>query len=251
MSSYAAPVTRYMSAPVYTAGAEDSLQAVFGQLVERGISAVAVRNRAGALAGVVSRTDLLRDDALREDPDRWVAEVMTVGALTVPRDATVAAAAAIMVERGVHRVFVTAGDELVGVCSTRDLMCAVRDVRDERPIEAFMSRPIFAVEVDGTLASAVALLGDARITGVVVVDDEWPVGTFRQIDALAARDRADDTPVDEVMDPAMICMPAPTKLHWAARQAVAMNVRRVIATHHRKAVGILSGLDFARAVARG
>ena len=83
----------------------------------------------------------------------------------------------------------------------------------------------------------------------VVAEDGWPVGVLAQSDALAAG--ADADPVDRYMDPALFCVDAALPLHRAAAQAVRMRARRVIACRHREMVGMLSGLDFARAVAEG
>ncbi|MND08076.1 hypothetical protein D3C83_304660 [compost metagenome] len=49
------------------------------------------------------------------------------------------------------------------------------------------------------------------------------------------------------MSPAMLCLALDTPLHRAAAQAAATTARRVIVTEKRQMVGILTGLDFARA----
>jgi predicted transcriptional regulator len=79
----------------------------------------------------------------------------------------------------------------------------------------------------------------------VVVDDDWPVGVFTQVEALECRDLARGTAVEEVMNPGMVCMPESTKIFRAAQQAIAMRVRRIIAVKKREMVGIIGGLDFA------
>ena len=83
--------------------------------------------------------------------------------------------------------------------------------------------------------------------GIVVTENNWPVGVFTQVESLLAASLPRDTPVEEVLSPAMLCMGADTPLHRAAAQAAATRARRVIVTEGRDMVGIITGLDFARA----
>jgi CBS domain-containing protein len=105
-------------------------------LLERGISGVPVVDEEGAPMGMVTKTVLLR--ALRSDVDPddedhgprldslrriTVAEVMTPLVLSLPEDATVERAAAVMAFEGVHRVPITStGGTLVGLLSTIDIV---------------------------------------------------------------------------------------------------------------------------------
>lgn len=259
MSNFTMPVHLYMSAPVHTASPGDTLETVHRKLSTLGISSLAVVDPDGALVGVVSRSDLLRvgrlqagarqQAALLTLPDRPVSEIMTRGAITVGPADPVALGASLMVSKLVHRVYVQEGQALVGVLSTKDVMLAIRDKRMGHSIESFMSRPLFTVRATEPVWLATERLEKARVSGLVVVDEDWPVGVFTQVEALAARDVARETPIDEVMDPAMICMPSDTRIHRAAAQAAAMRVRRIIVARNRDMVGILSGIDFARAAA--
>ena len=259
MSNFTMPVNLYMSTPVHTASPDDTLEEVHHKLGALGISSLAVVGSGGALAGVVSRSDLLRvgrlqagarqQAALLTLPDRPVSDIMTREAITVGPADPVALGASLMVSKLVHRVYVQEGEQLVGVLSTKDVMLAIRDKRMSHPIESFMSRPLFTVRASEPVSLATERLEKARVSGLVVVDEDWPVGVFTQVEALAARELARDTPIEEAMDPAMICMPSDTQIHRAAAQAAAMRVRRIIAARNRDVVGILSGIDFARAAA--
>ena len=87
----------------------------------------------------------------------------------------------------------------------------------------------------------------AHISGLIVVEDGWPIGLFTQREALESKDLAGSTPVEQAMNSAMLVMDAQTPLHRAAAQAAALRVRRVIAMGSRGVAGILTGLDFAKA----
>lgn len=243
--AFDAPVHERMTTDVQTVPADAPEASAREILATASFSSLGVVDAAGALVGVISQTDLLARSV-----SGTVREHMTSPAISVPTTTSVREAARVMVERRIHRVYVVDGGRLVGVLSTRDLMAAVADARVTTPVERLMSTPVLAVEVHTPLAMARERLREAHVTGIVVVEDGWPVGMLAQSDALAA-DAPDTDRVDAHMDPALFCVDASLPLHRAAAQAVRMRARRVIACRHREMVGVLSGLDFARAVAEG
>ncbi len=257
-------VSEYMSKPALAVAPSDLLATVYKRLLEAKVSSLAVVD-GSTLVGVVSRTDLLRAgrrqaapssqaaDArhvLLEFPPTSVAEIMTRKVDLVGPDTSIAAASKIMCEHHVHRVFVGSIDKLLGVFSTLDVMRSMVDGVAKEPISQFMSTPVEVVDVEETVAKAVDQLENSHVSGLIAVENEWPVGVFTQVEALAARDLEDDTLVEDAMDPALICMPITTSMHRAAQQALRMRVRRIVACETRHMRGILSGLDFARYAAR-
>ena len=261
MGDYASATRCYMSEPVDTISPEATLSEANHRLHELGISCLAVVEDGGSLVGVVSRTDLLRVGRRRgghtlrgpllDLDDEPVSEVMTRDVLTVGPEDSVAVAADSMLKRGVHRVFVVHEGQVVGVLSTRDVMAAIMAERDETMVGQHMSAPLFTVAATSPLLRAVELLENAHIGGVIVVEDDWPVGMFTQIEALRAAEVDRSTPVEEVMDMSFVCLPVGMRMHRAARQALVLRTRRIIAVNKRDAVGVLTGLDFARCAARG
>ena len=127
-------------------------------------------------------------------------------------------------------------------------MKVIRDERQDRPIEDSMSKPLFTVAADESIATATERLEKAHITGLIVVEEDWPVGVFTQVEALFSRQLPGDTKVEEVMNAAIVCLPTHTRMFRAAEQALTMKVRRIIVSKDRDMAGIVSGLDFARAV---
>jgi predicted transcriptional regulator len=108
---------------------------------------------------------------------------------------------------------------------------------------------LFTVRANEPISAAVERLEHARVTGLVVVEDDFPVGVFTQLEAMQVRDWPRDTRVDDCFDPAMLCLPANTKVFRAAEQAHRMEVRRIIPCKDREAVGIVTSFDFAKLVA--
>jgi CBS domain-containing protein len=255
------PVSEYMTREVETVSPGTALPFIAAILERWNFSSVPVVDDAGAVVGVVSRTDLLRvgrietarsprGNALRLPP-RIAEEVMTHGAHVVAPHTPLARAAAMMWTHRVHRVFVVSEGQLIGVLSTADIAAAVRDARVEDTIDTIMTSPIVAVATTDTITTAMARLETAHVTGLVVMDEGWPVGTFTQVEALASRGLPEDTIVDDVFDQAVICLPTNSRIHRVAAQAARLAVRRVVVCHQREAIGIVSGLDFARLAAGG
>jgi CBS domain-containing protein len=253
------PVSRYMTSDVEVVTAGASLTDVARRLSERGISAVPVIGSEGAIIGVVSSSDLLHAGRFQATghAGRLALELPALRAIDLVSrkphlcrsTTTLRDAAREMREYRIHRLFVVDEGTLVGVISTLDLVAAVRDARPDVTIGDMMTSPVLTIPASATLDTAVDRLDRAHVTALVVVDDRWPIGTFTQAEALAARDLPHSTRIDDLHDPSVICMPASTSAHHAAAQAAQLDVRRVIACVDHEPVGIVTGLDFAALVA--
>jgi predicted transcriptional regulator len=256
------PVAEFMTTDVASVGADTSLSSIPSMFDKKGISAVPVVDPSGTIIGVLSRTDLLRVGRIQTGSHRK-ATVLTlpqktagdlVGGstrkpVTIASTATLREAARLICDERIHRLFVVDDGRLSGVVSTLDMMTAVRDARIETPISEIMSKPLFTIQAHQPISAAVERLGAARVTGLVVVENELPVGLFTQLEAMQSRDLPRDTRVEEVFDPAMLCLPVTTKIFRAAEQARRLDVRRVLPCSDREAMGIVTGFDFARLVA--
>lgn len=258
MPQFEVPVAEYMTREVEAVPPTATLAGVARALERLNISAVPVVDR-GVLVGVVSRSDLLhagrthaahgRRGTSLEVPAQRVAEIMKPAPFVVTPATPLTDAARSMLRNRIHRVFVIERGHVAGVLSTLDLTVAVRDARVDGPLRTLMSAPIFSVDTQDPLALAIERLELAHVTALVVVEDGWPVGVFTQVEALAARDLPRDTPVEDVFDQALVCLPAATRIYRAAALAARLDVRRVVVADGPEVVGIVSGLDFARVVA--
>ncbi|GAB4518886.1 MAG: hypothetical protein Tsb0020_37400 [Haliangiales bacterium] len=251
------PIHQYMQSPVRTVSPDDDVGRVQQLLDGHNISSVAVVDERRKLAGVVSRTDLLRLSmprltarhrrGMRDLPRRQVRELMTAEVITVGLETSLGDTAKDMLEHNVHRVFVTEGERLLGVFSTTDAMIAVRNLRVDTPAAAYMTSVLFAVTLSEPLSASIKLLDRAHISGLVVLDAGWPVGVFTKREALSSRHLPRDTPTEYAMSQAFICAPARTPMYRIAGQAAALGVRRVVIFQDGHAQGVLTGMDFARA----
>jgi len=251
MANFEMPVTEYMTSPVETLKIGDSLVTANELFSGQGVSALGVVDDSGVIKGVISRTDLLHAAVYTHGetfrvPDRPVEELMKSPAVKVPPGAHLAEAAKLMLKHHVHRVFVTEGDEPVGVVSTRDLMRAVREKRVKTPISEIASGSIVKVKAEDPIALAVDRLDLSNKHGLVVVEGEFPVGIFDQSAALQSRRLPPSTAVEHAMDVRILILPGGIGMGRAAEQAFGMNVRRILIEDDRGLTGIVGGLDFAR-----
>ncbi|MEM7435337.1 MAG: CBS domain-containing protein [Myxococcota bacterium] len=255
MAHFEMPVDDYMTAPVHVLRLGETLVAANDVFVAHGVSAIGVVDDAGALKGVVSRTDLLHaavyeaGQAFRV-PGRPVEEIMQSPAVEVSRGTPLSVAAKAMVKERVHRVFVTADGAVQGVVSTRDLMRAVAEKRIKTPIAEIASGSIVKVKAEDPIALAVDRLDVSNKHGLVVVESTFPVGIFDQAGALESRRLPPETPVEHGMNARILILPSGLGLGRAAEQALAMNARRILIEDERGVTGIVGGLDFARVMHR-
>jgi CBS domain-containing protein len=242
MSVFDRPIREHMSRPVKTVSADASVDDAAGLLERAQISSLLVVSAEGLAVGVLSRTDLLRGRGGR------VGERMSQPVIAAPAEASVASVARTLWSRRIHRVYVLDAGRPAGVFSTRELLLAVRDSKLVTPLADLMSTPVLTVEADRPVAEALARLTSAGVGGLVVVENEHPVGLFTQREALAATALPEATTVDEVMTPALLCLRTTIPAHRAAAFGVATRARRILVVHHHEMKGVVSGLDFARLV---
>jgi CBS domain-containing protein len=133
-------VSDVMTRDVVTVTEDAPFKAVAEILAEQRISAVLVRGTHGGVVGVVSETDLLRKGQFQRLPWRsfqlthrtaqtkaealTAAQLMTSPVVTVESGCTLDEAARLMAARGIHRLVVVDGDELIGIVTRSDLLSA-------------------------------------------------------------------------------------------------------------------------------
>jgi CBS domain-containing protein len=252
-------VSDYAIRVLYTASPDEDLETCDARMREHGISSLLVVGRDGEAAGVFSRADVLRIGhvyskaagraAFAALPRIGVGDAMTWGVAGIGLGDTIEEAARRMVADRVHRLYVIEDGHPRGVIGTKEIMRAVLDRRLAGPIAGFMSAPVITVDVHDTLEEAVTKLEGSGISGLVVVEDAAPVGIFTQAEALEARSLRRTSPVEEAMSQALLCLPVTTPLHRAAGFTLSTRARRIVCVEHRHMRGIMTGLDFARALA--
>ena len=126
-------VAELMERKVRTIDGDATVAEAILTLADGHISGLPVVDGAGRLIGVVSSSDVLvaeaetagamaRQQLIEATPVR---EIMTPRPFTIAAQASVHEAAQQMLYAEVHRLFVTEGDQVVGVISTTDIVRAV------------------------------------------------------------------------------------------------------------------------------
>jgi len=146
-----------MTREVVTVTPDAHLRDVAAKFLEHDISGAPVCDAEGRVLGVISKTDILHKEqgpvytprrrflarraaekASKADA-RTVRDAMTRPAVTVSAFMSVAGAARLMLEQGVHRLPVVSGDKIVGILTDTDLVRAftrpdeviAAEIRDE------------------------------------------------------------------------------------------------------------------------
>lgn len=256
-------VREYMTPSVVSVTPDTSLVDVLRTLNQHNVSSVLVTGEQDAPAGVISMSDLLRvakqrgDDNLESKvpvlplmpPGQKARDVMTTDLVTIPVDAPVGEAASKMLAHSIHRVFVTEGEKVVGVFSTRDALRVVLARHIDTPLKEVMTTPVATVSIGETIDAALEKLDDSNLRGLAVVDIKVPVGLFTHLEAIKARAlpaRLRGRPVEEVMSYETTYLDVSTPLYRAAGHGVATEVRRILVTEQRALAGIATGYDLAK-----
>lgn len=250
-TAFLAPVRTLMSGELVSVGPTATVAEITALLEKRDISAVPVVEPNGALRGIVSMADILRASSDAAATPIAI-HVLRTPVITVSADAPLKEAAQKMAEHRIHRLIVCEGERAIGVLSTRDAMKAIVEARVLAPVRDVTTTPVEALDVGETVDAALAKLERANVRGLVVVDEEWPVGVFTQLEALRARALPASLrggPVENVMSYETICMDAATPLYRVASQARALRVRRILVVDHKRLYGIASGFDLVKYVA--
>lgn len=255
------PVSEWMTQPVRTLHEQDRLEIAWEWMEQLSVSALPVVNGTGRIAGVLSRTDLLRVGRMRGAattrrralvlPDARVREHMSSPVELISPDLTLQKAARQMVRRKVHRLYVADDRVPRGVVSTLDIVDAVGASGNAIPVDDIASERLVSIQCREPVSLAVDRLVASRHSVLLVLDGEWPVGLFGAEEALAARDAPAQSPVDEWSTAGFVCVSGGTPLHRAADRIVDARPRCVLVTEGPEVRGIVTAMDFVRALAAG
>jgi len=250
MSAFDAPVRGYMNAELVSVKPTATVAQISALLQKHDISAVPVMD-GPRLRGIVSVSDILRSESEAAEL-LHAGHMMQATVITVAADASLREAAQLMTDHRIHRVVVCEGETPVGVLSTRDAMAALVEERVTATVRSVTTTPVQTVDHGDTIDFALATLEQANVRGLVVLDEDWPIGVFTQTEALRARLLPGSLragPVENVMSYEMVCMDVENPLYRVARQARALRVRRIVVVEHKRLYGIASGVDLVRWIA--
>lgn len=123
-------VTSIMKSPVVSIEANKTVAEALHRMQEQGISSIIVfSGTPNQPQGIVTKRDIISKVVSQgKDPQKLKAQdVMTSGLITVPPDCPLRDAAALMTEKGIRRVLVSRGGEIIGIVSDTDIFRAVEE----------------------------------------------------------------------------------------------------------------------------
>src|SRR5687768_12394227 len=120
-----------------------------------------------------------------------IRDIMARNPATVPPEATVMEAAAVMSARNIGAVVVCRDGAIVGILTERDLLRAAG--RGERPdavtVAGLMTRAPFTISADATWTSAAEIMMQRGVRHLPVVEGDRPVGMLSVRDLMEHRSR--------------------------------------------------------------
>jgi diguanylate cyclase (GGDEF)-like protein/PAS domain S-box-containing protein len=174
MGTASVPIRTRMTPEPLTCGADESFIAGYARMAKHGIRHLVLTDAAGDITGVVTETDfaaaLDEGDYLRP---KTVAELMVRTPATVPPEASVAKALAMMLERRISSVVVVRDERPIGVLTERDCYRLNRADQDltSLTLADIMTHPVTSIGPDMLVHEAGSKMRVAGVRRFTVVDD--------------------------------------------------------------------------------
>jgi len=246
--------------PVRTLLVTERLTGAAHALEQFGVSALPIVDASGRLTGVLERSDLLSSARLQhrpaegEAPSWWwpdlcVSECMQTSVPICAPTQTLRQCAQRMLDRRLNRVYVLAGDDLVGVISTRELMRAVAREGLDTALRELAVGSAGAISAAAPLSAASARFLVRSGQPLVVLEGNCPVGIFAQQELRACLEADPECATRAFMDERVLALSADLPAHQAAAQAVAAGARYLILHDPPHGFRVLAGSSFAACVA--
>ncbi|OMG53145.1 hypothetical protein BJN45_13015 [Azonexus hydrophilus] len=165
------PVRDFMTSPVFTVNHDTEVRAAFRQATRLGIRHLVVTAGDGKLLGIISETDFRRFFGLD-----FYRQLNTVEGLMdrvfprLPRTATLDSALAAMETARATSVVVVDGDQACGIVTERDVVRLYLQIDGNPTLGEIMTHPLASVLPETSAAEAAALMLEARIRHLTVVD---------------------------------------------------------------------------------
>lgn len=264
-------VSEAMRKQVVRCAPEESIARCIARMIKYKTGAVLVEEESGACLGVVSKTDVVGMYYAGLGLNTQLGQIAGNEPVCCHPSDRLEAALAIMLDRGVRRVYVRVQDMIIGVVGYADIVGAMyhfciqcrRNVYSSgrlRP-EAMgwltaadvMHRGITGCSGSDTLSLALETLLDSGIGAVAVLDGsgQYPVGVLSLSDAvLAYRHELDPgTRVDRVMSAPVLACRQGDSLNSVLRTMIYADIQRIFVykVSNSSLAGVISLTDAARA----
>ena len=208
------------------------------------------------LAGILTERDVLRAVAAggRDPAKLKVAEKMSSPLVSIGPDAPVLEAGAIMGSKGIKRLAVLDGEQLLGLVTQTDITRGLVSLWPYKEVGDIMSTEVVTADVSATVAEAASLMSSRSISCVVVTRQQETVGIMTEKDVLkrvvALHRDPGATLVADVMSHPMVTLPPNHSIMCASRMMDRMRIHRLVVKENKQVYGIVSQTDILDAVRR-
>ncbi len=213
------PVSRIMTKEVLTVSLGTDVAKAAAVMLDKGISSLVVLD-GGAVAGIVTKTDLVRHFYESLAGRYKVKDLMSKDVVTANQGHSIARIVELMEEYGVRRVVIVSRDKPIGLVTESDIAFAQLDLPDSsrgrevkftrklerggRPMARYvkyvalltaddiMRKELFTIDSESDAAQAALLMMRKGISGIPVVDGETLVGILTKTDITKGVRRAGD-----------------------------------------------------------
>lgn len=174
-----------MHQPVFAVPADLDYREAYQQMSARGFRHVVVVNVDGTLAGVVSEGDFMHHLGMEYLVElKTVASAMTPHPVTMPEEARLSEAVAVMAERHFSCMLVTRDGQPVGMVTERDLVRLAQQNIDPAltSLARVMKGPVQTIDANAPVQAAVIQMQQAGIRRLAVFDGKQLVGLVTRHD---------------------------------------------------------------------
>lgn len=185
--------------------------------------------------------------------ERPISELMSSPVITISEDLSLYEAYDFMFTHQIrHHVVVDSNENILGVLTQSDLInhLGLEYFIEMRKIEQIMTPGVATVTLDISIHDVLIRMAEKKISCVVVIDGQVPVGIFTERDVVRiVTDGADlqNAPISNFMTSPVRTMDIGTTVHDAAMMMKQQNIRRMVVVDHAGGImGIITQSDIVK-----
>ena len=244
-------INTIMSKDVITLGPDESLKSAIRKMYSHNVSCIVVV-KDGKPAGILTERDIIHMQVNNIDFDNVLLQVvMKSPVIAVSEETEIPEAANLMVINGLRRLVVVDDDrKVIGIVTQTDIIknLSIDSFVTYKKAEQVMNRKLIAVGEDDTLTKAISLMADNRISCILVITGNKPVGIITEHDI--TRSLVEDTisnDIREIMKAPVVQANKGINLYDAARLMDENNIRSLtIVDYNGDAIGIITKSDIIK-----
>lgn len=246
-------LSEIVTSSVVTVAADDTLAKVLAMMSSLRISCIVAIDDERHPLGIFTERDAVRMLAERRDITQIrMADAMSAPPLCSTSDVDFRAAYRMLREHGFrHLVVVDAGNRVLGIVTEGDFLphLDAGDLSEFKTVAKVMSGNVATVDIEDSLADAIAVMHRHRYSCVVVMRDSAPVGILTERDvvrlALVIADPSSVTVGSVTHAPLITVLPG-MSLPDAIKQMDTHNIRHLVVAEQGKLFGIVTRHDLVK-----